>query len=168
MLSEVQTRLAGASLTDLVVVGFLSDDEVPVRFRPLYSTMYVEFKDVLLKLSTVGDTGRLRIEFADAISRDLRLDDDMVFVASSVSTAILRDPDGANELVSFSVWGSRDFDAELECAAIRFDLANGQQIFFDPSYHFGIRIGGPEQQKTWTRSWPEIESDCTAVNVARS
>ena len=46
----------------------------------------------------------------------------------------------------------------VTCAALELRLQNGQVVFFDPSYHFGIRIGGIEQEATWRKNWPGAES----------
>lgn len=38
---------------------------------------------------------------------------------------------------------------ELVCGAVELRLVNGQVIFLDPSYYFGINIGGREQKQIW-------------------
>jgi len=47
------------------------------------------------------------------------------------------------------LWNMDVRDGELVCGAMQLDLANGQQIFIDPTYHFGMRVGGSEQRAIW-------------------
>lgn len=38
---------------------------------------------------------------------------------------------------------------EENCAAAKIILENGQMIFLDPSFVYGIGIGGKEQEEYW-------------------
>ena len=85
------------------------------------------------------------------------MDDDMVPATLSVREMVLRDVDGDNALISMRLWNNRMVDGACECAAARLELANGQQLFIDGSYHFGFRIGGAEQELIWSENWRETD-----------
>lgn len=44
----------------------------------------------------------------------------------------------------------------MRCEALRLELSNGQTLFFDPTYYFGIRVCGLGQEKAWSENrWRE-------------
>ena len=47
---------------------------------------------------------------------------------------------------------------EIICDAVEMKLVNGQVIFLDPSYYFGINIGGKEQKQLWKINFKENEN----------
>lgn len=151
-IQELQNLLQETALDDIVVVGFLDSSERPVRFHPLYRTLFLECGTKLLKISVIGDTGRLLIAKVDTMSWEHDLDNDMQPACSSVRQSVLEDPDGSNRLIVMNLWDASELESGVECAAARFDLANDQKIFLDPSYHFGIRIGGLGQQAIWSEN----------------
>jgi hypothetical protein len=145
------TMLKGTRITDILFPGFVEKDSFPKKFHTLHSVLYLEFGKVMLKLSVLGYTGRLRIEVAERIEVDEELDDSFTPAFSSFSQLILRDPDGKIGFLLSTCLGDQTL-----CHISRsqqFDLANGQQIFIDPTYHFGIRIGGSEHEAIWKKNW---------------
>jgi hypothetical protein len=78
----------------------------------------------------------------------------MLSAVTSVREQCLDDADGRNDLSVMRFWDATEDEAGLRCAAAQLDLTNGQQIFVDPTYHFGIRIGGALQKRIWLENWP--------------
>jgi hypothetical protein len=146
--TELRSAVFGSCLNDIYFAGFVDPSERPLRFYALYRAVFVECGSVLLKFEVVADTGRMRVTRAEHVSCQ-NLDDDLEPAATSVRQVILDDPDGGNHLRRLLLWGVNDHAVGIECSAARFDLMNGQQIFVDPTYHFGIRLGGAQQQTVW-------------------
>lgn len=153
-IAELQSRLRGAAVTDVMVAGFIDRAETPLRFRPVLQNIYVTCREVILEMGVVRTTGAMQLSLSHGINFKLELEDGMLPVSMSLRELVLADPDGANELVAIHLWSPKEDSAGLRCLAARIDLANGQEIFVDPTYHFGIRLGGREQQATWTENWP--------------
>jgi len=153
MRSDIRTALWGTELKDIIVTGFVENDEQSVRFHALWRAVYFECNGVLLKMATVGDSGRMRLALVHSVCCEAELDDDMLPASSSVRLQVLRDPDGSNVLTAIRLWNINESLEEIQCAAARLDLINGQRIFVDPSYYFGIRLGGREQEEVWEENW---------------
>jgi hypothetical protein len=169
-IEELKRLIHGASLDDLLVPGYLDQDDAPVRFRALPLCLYVELGAVLLELATVETTGTLRLRAVQAIRRLPELDDDMVFAVASLRQQVLRDVDAENRIAALKLWRAEDADdAEggIGCGAAAFELENGQEIFIDPTNHFGIRVGGSELREAWLRDWPGAEGAAENVLALR-
>jgi hypothetical protein len=165
-LSDIQSALRGTDLKDIIVTGFVEKDERSLRFHALWRAVYFECDGVLLKMATVGDSGRMRLALVHSVCYEAELDDDMLPASSSVRLQVLRDPDGSNVLAAIRLWNMDQTSEEIQCAAARLDLLNGQRIFVDPSYYFGIRLGGHEQEEVWEENW--FESRREDVKIALS
>jgi hypothetical protein len=153
-LSDLEKRLFGASLEDVLLVGFIDSTEQPPRFRTLLEVVYFDIGGGLLKFRTVGGTGTMAVTLATTLENDFELDDDMVFSATSVRPQVLRETEGENGLTALRLWHVEMEAGELRCWSAQIDLANGQQIFIDPYYYFGIRLGGAEQREFWRQKLP--------------
>ncbi|XYH97111.1 hypothetical protein ACMHYB_56630 [Sorangium sp. So ce1128] len=156
MMSKIKGALSGARLTDVLVTGFIDNDERPARFHALWRVVYFEFDNMWLKMAVVGDSGRIRLSLVDEVSNEADLlDDDMLPALSSVRLQVLRDPDGSNVLATLRTWNTNQSPEWIECSAARLDLVNGQQIFVDPLNYFGIQLGGREQEEVWKENAQE-------------
>lgn len=73
-------------------------------------------------------------------------DEDMIKVKSSVKELVLVSSILANNIV-------KDIElkdgTEKNCAAAKIVLENGQIIFVDPGFPYGIGVGGKEQEQYW-------------------
>ncbi len=169
-IEDLKRTLHGARLDDLLVPGYLDQEATPVRFRALPLSLYVELGAVLLALASVETTGTLRVQPVDTIRRLPELDDDMVFAVASLRQQVLRHVDGENRVAALKLWGARNAEVAnggVDCGAAAFELENGQEIFIDPTNHFGIRVGGSELRQTWFRDWPGAEGASESVLVLR-
>ncbi len=153
MLENLEARLRGKALTDVVLTGFVDQDDVPARFHSVLHFLYLELDTLLLEMATLGDSGRMRLTFVD-IPRSVATEEDMLPAVTSIRQLVLRDTESDNRIARLRLWDASEVDGELVCAAARLDLANGQSIFIDPSYYFGIVLGGREQQELWEKNWP--------------
>jgi hypothetical protein len=156
----------GTELKDIIVTGFIQSDERPVRFHALWRAIFFECDGIVLKITTIGDSGRMRLALVHSVCYEAELDDDMLPASSSLRLQVLRDPDGSNALSAIHIWNMDESSDEIKCAAARVDLLNGQRIFVDPSYYFGIRLGGHEQEEVWREN--RFESRYEEVEVALS
>jgi hypothetical protein len=155
--ADLESRLRGAGVGDVLLPGFVDDEAQPHRFRALPQAIYFECDSSLLKFETIATTGTMRVLLVDTVSGSVDLDDDMVPAIASLREQVLDDPDGSNLLLELRLWNLAEEEDGLRCAAAQLRLANGQQIFVDPTYHFGIRVGGTRQRDIWFDTWPDAK-----------
>lgn len=158
MTPEILTQLVSTSLDDIHVAGFIDEDESPARFHGQFRLMYLDLGGQLLELRCIEDTGRMNLSLASAFSDVPDLDEDMRPCVMSVRELVLADPDSDNAVVKLTLIGASFDQDSAACSAAQVQLANGQVVFIDPSYHFGIRIGGIEQRSVWRENWPQAAS----------
>ncbi|NFQ10438.1 MULTISPECIES: hypothetical protein [unclassified Clostridium] len=84
------------------------------------------------------------------VNHNFEIDEDMMKGKSSASQIILNQ-NGAigNYIDSIKFYNLEEKEEELICDAIEMKLKNEQVIFLDPSFYFGINIGGCEQKEIW-------------------
>lgn len=157
--TELRNALQGSALNDVLLIGFVDQSVLPLRFHTMLQTIYFDFGSILLELQAVDTTGTMRVSFVSAVRHNFELEEGMVAAVTSVREQVLRDADGPNLLASVQLWRVNTVDGELRCSAAQFELANGQHIFVDPTYHFGIRMGGEEQKQLWQANWRECADD---------
>lgn len=150
-LAELRTVLVGAGIDDILVAGFVDTRERPLRFHALHRAVFIECDGVLLRFGVRGDSGRMQITRTDVVSCG-DLDEDLEPASTSLRQVFLDDPDGSNRMRSLHLWDLEDGPHGIECSAVRIDLANGQKVFLDPTYYFGIRLGGASQQTVWVEN----------------
>jgi hypothetical protein len=157
MMTSSLRKLAGRSLDDIHVVGFLDEEETPVRFQLQLRCIYLSISGELLELHCVEDTGLLRLDIVAQFSAPPDLDDDLRVCVTSVREMVLADPDAENTIVEIELLGALFGPHSTTCSAAQLKLQNGQTLFFDPSYHFGIRIGGIEQRTVWHTNFSQAQ-----------
>jgi len=154
-LLEFRSRLLGSGLSDILLPGFIDQDEVPVRFRSTPQTVYFECNSVYLKIEAISTTGSMKLSIDEKIEIPVQIEEeDMTAAVTSMREQYIDDSDGKNDLSAIRLWNVSEDETGLRCAAAQLDLVNGQQIFIDPTYHFGIRIGGSRQRHIWSDNWP--------------
>ncbi len=159
------TELAATTLDDIHVVGFVDDAESPPRFYGQLRLMYLDLGGRLLELRCIEDSGSMRMALVREFSKAEDLDDDLQPCVMSIRELVLADPDGENRIVAIRLWGGSFDNDSISCSAAQLEFKNGQVVFADPTYHFGIRLGGAEQRATWLQDWPGAASSvewCTS------
>ena len=158
MTPAIIAELAATTLDDIHVVGFVDGDESPQRFHGQLRLIYLDLGGQLVELRCVEDTGKMRIALASEFSRPPYLDDDLPYCVMSIREIVLADPDAENRLLAVRLWGVQFDNESLICSAMQLDVENGQVVFADPSHHYGIHLGGPEQRASWFQNWPGASS----------
>ena len=153
-IAEVQAALRGKGVSDILITGFVDQDVTPVRFLPVLRSVYFECGLLLLKMEAIESAGMIQLSLTENVCLETERDEEMLVAVTSLGEQRLRDPDGDNQLSALRLWSASEMDGNLCCAAARLDLVNGQKIFVDPTYYFGLRLGGLEQEQIWRDSWP--------------
>jgi hypothetical protein len=162
LLKEFVDVLVGKSLEDVLVAGFVEKESQQLRFCANYRNLYFDCGGLFVKASVVRSEGVLTLNVISDPAPEQYDDDDLVPAISSIRDVVLLDPNGSNLFTSIHLWNAQEGVAGIASAALRLDLSNGQQIFIDPSYYFGMRIGGTLQEQIWSDGfrrpeWTHIE-----------
>ena len=139
------SAIIGTKLIDIYTVGFMYLEE-KTEFTPDLRWMYFEFEDILIEFESFEQYSRLRMEKVLDVRYCFEQDEDMIKVKSSVREFVLISSLLANNIVK----GIELIDGtEEDCAAAKIVLENGQTIFIDPGFPYGIGVGGKEQEEYW-------------------
>lgn len=140
------SAIIGKQLTDIYTVGFIYLEEKQIEFTPDLKWIYFEFEDILLEFESIDQYSRLRMEKVLEVRYRFECDEDMIKVKSSIIEFVLVSSMLANNIVKdIELKGG----TEKNCSAAKIILENGQIIFVDPSFPYGIGVGGREQEKYW-------------------
>lgn len=164
-LARLRHVLSGAAIDDVRIAGFVDEEAQSLRFYGSQRAIFFACGGILVRFGVVGYTCRMRITEVDAVLFDRELDDERP-AWSSISEAVLDDPDGENRIVSLRLWDLEDARGEIECSGACLGLENGQKIFLDPGYHFGIRVRGPEQEAVWRENSLSDEHTVTDLDLS--
>lgn len=140
------STIIGKKLTDIYTVGFIYPEEGRGEFTTDLRWIYFEFEDILVEFESFEQYSRLRMEKVSDVRYQFEYDEDMIKVKSSVKELVLVSSILANNIV-------KDIElkdgTEKNCAAAKIVLENGQIIFVDPGFPYGIGVGGKEQEQYW-------------------
>lgn len=103
-IADLESRLRGAGVSDVLLPGFIDDEVQPHQFRALPQAIYFECDSSLLKFETIATTGMMRVLLVDNVSGSIDLDDDMVPAIVSLREQVLDDADGSNRLLELRFW----------------------------------------------------------------
>ena len=146
---EFLQPLCGKSLTDLQVVGVVCPTHQGHHFTPFFEQVFWVLCSGLIELSTFEQGESLRLRWINAILPACNHDPEAPLATSSIAPVILRDVHADSPIQSIKVFNARIESDGLHCEALQLLLQNRQVLFFDPTYTFGIRIGGSEQEGIW-------------------
>ena len=140
------TTIIGKKITDIYTVGFVYLEDGQTEFTPDLRWIYIEFEDILIEFESIEQYSRLRMEKVPDVRYLFEYDEDMIKARSSVKELVLVSSMLANNIVKDIVFID---GTERNCAAAKIVLENGQIIFIDPGFPYGIGIGGKEQEEYW-------------------
>lgn len=137
-------------IEDIYLTGFVDIEDGVAQFYHDLRFMYFEVNSKYIEFESINQFSKLRIKIVDSVGHNFEIDEDMMKGKSSVSEIILRDTmANGNNINNITFYNLEEQEEELICDAMEIKLVNEQVIFLDPSYYFGINIGGNEQKQIW-------------------
>ena len=140
------SSIIGKEITDIYAVGFMYLEDEENEFTQDLRWIYFEFEDILVEFESFEQFSRLRMKEVEEIRYLFEYDEDMIKVKSSIKELILVSSILNNNIVKSIEL--KDY-VEESCAAAKIILENGRIIFLDPSFPYGIGVGGKEQEEYW-------------------
>jgi len=144
--------LCDARLEDLLLQGFVGEEDGGLRFRPMLGAMFLKVDGRLIKLESTEQYSALEISEVPAVAASFEVDPDTRFCVSSAAELILLNSMGDNRIECVETYGRRKSGAVDQFDAVGLRLYAGQYLFFDPSFLFGIKVGGERQREYWLRN----------------
>lgn len=154
MLEELVDIFKSCSIQDIYLLGFVDIEDGVADFCPDMRYYYFEVGEKYIELESINQYSNLSVRIVDAIRYQFEIDEDMLPCKTSVSQIILTDSMSAkNTVKSFVINGMESSDNhQMICNSLQLNLDNGQDLFIDPSFYYGINIGGAEQRKFWNEN----------------
>lgn len=152
-------KIKQENISDILLSGVVDIENGIAEFTPMLTYMFFEFDTKIIKFESIEQSSKLKIEYVDSITYDFEVEEDMYPAKSSINEIVMTDTMAENTVKSVEIYGGVSRNNELICDAVCFKLNCGQQLFLDPTYFFGINIGGNEQKKAWLNNYPNTESN---------
>ena len=150
MINKLKKLVKNNDIEDIYLTGFVDIEDGIAQFYPDLRFIYFEINSKFIEFESINQYSKLRIKLEELVNHKFEIDEDMMKGKSSVSEIILNQ-DGAigNCIDIIKFYNLEEKEEELICDAIEMKLKNEQVIFLDPSFYFGINIGGCEKKKIW-------------------
>ena len=162
MIKDLFNILKSNPITNIFIVGYIDSDSNLKRFNVIQVELYLEFKDFLLRCSSVNQYSKLKIDIVDEISYvfDWQIEEEDEFCYCSISDMYLSDPYGTNMISSaeFLLDDECNIDDGLvQCA--RLSIGDKDYLFLDPTHTFGIQINKQTSMSEWiqNKAYKKIE-----------
>ncbi|MCC3379670.1 hypothetical protein ACFQ5D_18800 [Paenibacillus farraposensis] len=154
MLEKLVDIFKSDSIQDIYLLGFVDIEDGVADFCPDMRYYYFEVGEKYIEFESINQYSKLIVRIIDSIRYQFEIDEDMLPCKTSVSQIILTDSMSAkNTVKSFVINGMESNDNnQIVCNSLQLNLDNGQELFIDPSFYYGINIGGAEQRKFWNEN----------------
>ena len=146
MIEYLKKVVKNNNIEDIYLTGFVDVENGIAQFCHDLRFMYFEINNKYIEFEVVEQFSKLKIRIVDSIEYNFEIDKDVIKAKSSVSEIVLNDTMSAGNNISTIIFYNLVEEC-LICDAIEIELTNGQIIFLDPSFYFGINIGGKEQKQ---------------------
>lgn len=150
MIEQLKDFIKNMELVDIILVGSMELNNEGTQFYPDLRFMYFVFTSGLIEFESVEQYSKLKLSISESIRYEFEIDEDMVKAKTSISDIVLEDTmDSGNIIKDLVFYNLECKGSEIICDALEIILINEQTIFLDPSYYFGINIGGIRQKERW-------------------
>lgn len=126
----------------------------------------MEVDSKYIKFESVDHFSKISIQIVDHVESNFEIDSDMIPAKTSVSNLILNDSMSEGNEIGCITFYNLEPQENWISDAVKLEFINGQIIFLDPSYYFGINIGGKEQEQIWKDNLEEsvcIKETCIRI-----
>lgn len=137
-------------LDDIFLSGFVDIENGIAEFYPEMHYIYFMFGKKFIEFESVEQSSKLKIMITDEVMHRFEIDEDMIPAKASVDETLLMDTLADNRVKEMLLYNiSSASELSLTCDAVQINLFSGQKIFLDPTFYYGIGIGGSEQREWW-------------------
>ena len=149
MIEYLKRILKDSNIEDIYLTGGVDIENGIAEFYHDLRCIYFEINSKYIEFESIDQFSKLRVKVVDSVTNDYEMDEDMTKAKTSISQIILNDTMSEGNYIVNIVFYNLEEQEELICGALEMELANGQVIFLDPSFYFGINVGGKKQKQMW-------------------
>lgn len=149
MIEYLKKIVKNHNIKDVYLTGFVDVEDGVAQFYHDLRFIYFEINSKYIEFESINQFSKLRIKIVDSVAHNIEIEEEMMKAESSVGEIILNDTMANGNDIDNIIFYNLEEQEELICDAMEIKLVNGQLIFMDPSYYFGINIGGKEQKQMW-------------------
>jgi len=159
MIDRFFDKVRGESIADIQQIGIVEIEAGISEITTFHTHVFIIFDSIKLKFESINQYSKLLFRTVEEIKFEIEVEEEMIPVKSSIAEIVLNDTMGDNRVSSIDIYGLElNDDKNYICDAISLHLACGQELFFDPTYLFGINIGGQRQKNLWMENFPNSPS----------
>ena len=158
--------LCDARVEDFLLQGYVVEEEGTLRFRPMLDAIFLKLEGRLIRMESTEQYSAVELSEVQTVAPTFEVDPDTQFCVSSAGELLLLNPMGDNRIECVEGYGWRRVGEIDQFDAIGLRLYSGQYLFFDPSFLFGMKVGGERQREYWLRNvvnatsrWEVIRAD---------
>ena len=140
MIEYLKRIVKNNNIEDIYLTGFIDIEDGGAQFYHDLRFVYFEINTKYIEFESINQFSKLKLKVVDSVKYNFEIDEDMMRAKSSVSEIILSDTMANGNDIDNIIFYNLEDQEELLCDAIEIKLVNGQVIFLDPSYYFGINI----------------------------
>ncbi len=145
----IREYIFGRNIDDVILTGFVIEGDESGEFIPDLGSVFFQAGGRLFACESVRQFSALRLTFPEELFYN-KVDDDVRYGKISVRNIIGIVDHSVNNIVrEFRIFNPEECNDDIICGALLFIFNDGRKLFLDPSWHFGIRIGGSEAYEEW-------------------
>ena len=158
MIEYLKSVVKDKDIENIYLTGFVDIEDGMAQFYPDLRFVYFEINSKYIMFESINQFSKLKIKIVNSVEHNFEIDEDMMKAKSSISEIVLNDTmANGNDIDNIILYNLENMK-ELICDAIEIKLVNGQVLFLDPTYYFGINIGGKEQKEIWKSNLNENQN----------
>lgn len=167
-MDAIGARVVGRWIAAARRRGVVTAEGAGLHYSPERDRLYLLIDDATVELTGLRQGEAVRVVLVDAIGPPDAQDPDARPAQEDVTDWVLGhdyDGDRVTALTLYAPWVEA---GALCCEALRLTLARGRVIFVDPTYYWGLCLGGAEQRAIWldNRWRPGAPAGWTAISRA--
>ncbi len=150
-MKDILKRLVSSNtIDDVYLSGFVDIENGTAEFYPDMRYLYFLLGDKYIEFQSVEQSSRMKIMITDSVMHKFEIDEEMMPAKASVNETILVDTLADNSVKEMFLYNIMSIsETFIVCDAVQMNLNSGQQIFLDPTFYYGVGIGGVEQKEWW-------------------
>lgn len=150
MKDKLRKLVSTNPLEDIYLSGFVDIEDGTAEFYPDMRYLYFLLGDEFIEFQSFEQSSKMKIMLTDSVMHKFEIDEDMMPAKASVNETILVDTLADNRIKELFLYNSTTIcENEIICDAVQVNLVSGQQIFLDPTFYYGIGVGGIAQKEWW-------------------
>ncbi|MDE1461738.1 hypothetical protein [Spartinivicinus poritis] len=143
MTDNIWNTIKHKKLDDIIHIGVVDFEDKIAEVTTFHTHLFLEVGQVFVKLESIEQYSRLKTSITKEVdfTFDFEIEEEMSLCKYSAANVYMTSSLADNKIDSITFYGAESVSNQIECLALSIKLDNGQVLFFDPTYLFGIKVG---------------------------